>query len=239
MSIKEMKTLTIGDDIFEICDEKSRAKIEELIADLPKKPEDIGADPVGTASVEVYNHNESDISHSDIRLLISNLTSRINGILDSEDVDLDQLSELVNYIKSNRSLIEQVTTNKVNVSDIIDNLTTSVSNKPLSAKQGAELKSLIDSIKIPSALSEMTEDSTHRVVTDTEKQNWNAKSDFSGSYNDLTNKPSIPSLSGYATETYVNNYAQPFTIVVSQRNKLLPQTQFLKKHIGVVLAVIS
>lgn len=27
----------------------------------------------------------------------------------------------------------------------------------------------------------------------------------SGSYNDLTNKPSIPSLTGYATETYVNN----------------------------------
>ena len=28
---------------------------------------------------------------------------------------------------------------------------------------------------------------------------------FSGSYNDLTDKPIIPSLSGYATETYVNN----------------------------------
>lgn len=28
----------------------------------------------------------------------------------------------------------------------------------------------------------------------------------SGSYNDLTNKPSVPSLSGYATETYVQNY---------------------------------
>jgi hypothetical protein len=28
---------------------------------------------------------------------------------------------------------------------------------------------------------------------------------FSGSYNDLTNKPTIPSISGLATETYVNN----------------------------------
>lgn len=28
---------------------------------------------------------------------------------------------------------------------------------------------------------------------------------FSGSYNDLTNKPTIPSLTGYATETYVNS----------------------------------
>ena len=32
-----------------------------------------------------------------------------------------------------RILIEQITTNKVSVSDIIDNLTTNVSNKPLSA----------------------------------------------------------------------------------------------------------
>lgn len=45
---------------------------------------------------------------------------------------------------------------------------------------------------IPTALSQMTEDTTHRVVTDAEKTTWNNKSDFSGSYNDLTNKPTIP-----------------------------------------------
>ena len=62
----------------------------------------------------------------------------------------------------------------------------------------------IGAIDIPSALSDLTADSTHRVVTDAEKTAWNAKSDFSGSYNDLTNKPSIPSISGLATETYVD-----------------------------------
>lgn len=35
--------------------------------------------------------------------------------------------------------------------------------------------------------------STARFVTDTEKSTWNAKSNFSGSYTDLTNKPTIPS----------------------------------------------
>lgn len=44
------------------------------------------------------------------------------------------------------------------------------------------------------ALSALTDDATHRLVTDTEKSTWNAKSNFSGSYNDLTNKPSIPTL---------------------------------------------
>ena len=61
-------------------------------------------------------------------------------------------------------------------------------------------------------------------VTAQDKTNWNAKSDFSGSYNDLTDKPTIPTvptsntaftndagyitdsaLDGYATESYVTN----------------------------------
>lgn len=62
----------------------------------------------------------------------------------------------------------------------------------------------INAIDIPSALSDLTTDSTHRVVTDAEKASWNAKSNFSGNYNDLTNKPSIPSISGLATEAYVD-----------------------------------
>lgn len=45
---------------------------------------------------------------------------------------------------------------------------------------------------IPTALSQLSQDTTHRVVTDSEKTTWNNKSDFSGSYNDLTNKPTIP-----------------------------------------------
>lgn len=45
---------------------------------------------------------------------------------------------------------------------------------------------------IPDQLSDLSDDSTHRLVTDTEKQTWNNKSDFSGNYNDLTNKPTIP-----------------------------------------------
>ncbi len=64
--------------------------------------------------------------------------------------------------------------------------------------------SQIDAIVIPDALSDLTTDSTHRTVTDAEKSAWNAKSNFSGSYNDLTDKPTIPSVTGLATETYVD-----------------------------------
>ena len=41
-------------------------------------------------------------------------------------------------------------------------------------------------------------------VTSEKIASWDAKSNFSGSYNDLTNKPTIPSISGLATESYVN-----------------------------------
>ena len=39
------------------------------------------------------------------------------------------------------------------------------------------------------ALADTIQDSTHRTVTDTEKQTWNNKSDFNGSFNSLTDVP--------------------------------------------------
>lgn len=55
-------------------------------------------------------------------------------------------------------------------------------------------------------------DDTNIHVTSAEKQAWNNKSDFSGSYKDLTDKPQIPEgadLTGYAKESFVKEYAQP------------------------------
>lgn len=120
--------------------------------EIPKTASDIGADAAGTADNKVATHNTALDAHSDIRLLIEGLTSRLNTLADSDDTTLDQMSEIVAYIKSNKSLIDAITTSKVSVSDIIDNLTTNVSNKPLSAAQGVALKALIDEIVIPDKL---------------------------------------------------------------------------------------
>ena len=107
---------------------------------------------VTTSESKVAAHNTGTDTHSDIRLLIQGLTDRLNALADSDDTTLDQLSEVVAYIKSNRSLIEAITTSKVSVADIVDNLTTNVTNKPLSAAQGVALKALIDGIVIPDRL---------------------------------------------------------------------------------------
>ena len=115
--------------------------------------------PTPDVSGQISTHNTNTEAHNDIRKLITGLTNRLNALADSDDTTLDQLSEIVAYIKSNRSLIDGITTSKVNVSDIIDNLTTNVTNKPLSAAQGVALKTLIDAITVPTKVSELTNDS--------------------------------------------------------------------------------
>lgn len=94
----------------------------------------------------VTDHNVSKDAHNDIRLLITEIINRINAIADSDDETLDQMSELVAYIKNNKTLIDSITTSKVSVSDIVNDLTSNVSNKPLSAEQGVVLKTLIDNL---------------------------------------------------------------------------------------------
>lgn len=57
-----------------------------------------------------------------------------------------------------------------------------------------EVGALPDTTGIPKNLSDLQDDSEHRIVTDTEKQSWDNKSDFSGNYEDLQGKPIIPTV---------------------------------------------
>lgn len=172
--------------------------------EIPQAAEDVGADPAGTAASKVSAHNADEDAHPAIRQLVSDLSGRLSALADSDDTTLDQLSEIVAYIKSNKSLIDSITTGKVSTADIVNNLTSTATNKPLSAAQGKVLKALIDAIVVPTKLSELAGDATHRVVTDAEKAAWNAKSTFSGKYADLTGKPTKVSAfendAGYLTE---------------------------------------
>ena len=109
-------------------------------------------DPAALASMEnvgtaVVAHNTNKEAHADLRVELKALNDRINAVLDSDDTTLDELSEIVAYIKSNKALIDAITTSKVNVADIVDNLVTNVINRPLSAAQGVVLKGLIDTLQ--------------------------------------------------------------------------------------------
>ena len=70
----------------------------------------------------------------------------------------------------------------------------------------AELENEVNSIAVPTQLSELADDTNYRTVSDVEKVRWNAKSDFSGDYNDLINTPdeTIAELSD-VIQTYILN----------------------------------
>lgn len=128
-----------------------KAKVRANIGAMPdtytppnQTAEQVGADPKGTAVSAISGHNTSADAHGDIRLLVSQLIEKVNSFLDSDDTTLDELSELIQAIKANAGTITQLTSGKVNVTDIINNLTTNVANKPLSAAQGVVLKEMYD-----------------------------------------------------------------------------------------------
>ena len=79
---------------------------------------------------------------------------------------------------------------RVNGSSIVDS--NNVGNIATEGTYNATTNKIATMSDVPDELADLTGDSTHRLVTDTEKNTWNNKSDFSGSYTDLTNKPTIP-----------------------------------------------
>ena len=79
----------------------------------------------------------------------------------------------------------------------------------------SEVDALVAKIVVPTKLSQLGDDTTHRLVSDTEKSRWNNKSDFNGDYNSLANKPTIPSKLSQLAED--NNHV---TVTKAQRDKI-------------------
>lgn len=71
------------------------------------------------------------------------LIQGIQDVIGSDDTTLDTVQEIVAYIKSNKSLIDGVTTNKVDKSSIYDGLDSTDATKVLSAAQGKVLSDAI------------------------------------------------------------------------------------------------
>ena len=98
-------------------------------------------------SSSIAEHNTDSTSHADIRYALQEYLRVISDILVSDDETLARLTDIVAYIKNNRKLIESVTTGKVNITDITDNLTTTLINKPLSANMGKVLNEKIEDVQ--------------------------------------------------------------------------------------------
>ena len=133
----------------------------------------------------------------------------------AEGVVLEGLEATDEVVDRNPDIIEQILTR-------LDNVTEIPQEKVSSAVEEYMTK---NPINVPKNLSDLKEDAEHRTVTDTEKQSWSNKSDFSGNYEDLQGKPTIPTVPttlpnpqaltityGGQTHTYDGNEAVAITI---------------------------
>lgn len=149
-----------------------------------------------TSSITVHNNNQD--AHPKIQELIAALDERLDAL--DEGLNLEAIQEVINLIKENEDVLGALE-NAVFISDIVDNLTSNNAQAPLSANQGRVLKDLIDTIDIPTKVSELINDSNYLIeipleyITETELNNKNY----------LTQS----SLSDYATQSWTGANFQP------------------------------
>ena len=135
-----------------IAEAKKEAEKVTLVSDTANRAETAATEAKKAATdaqTNLEGHNTNAEAHADLRLELKAISDRITALIvyPGGFGTLDELSEIVAYIKSNKSLIDAITISKVNVTDIVDNLVTNVANKPLSAAQGVAIKALIDALQ--------------------------------------------------------------------------------------------
>lgn len=133
----------------------------------------------GKAKETIDTDTEIEETHADV---ILDLISRVDT-LEKEPISEEKIE------KSVKSYLEK---NPIEETDPTVPAWAKAEEKP--AYTAREVGALPDTTKIPKKLSDLQDDSEHRTVTDIEKQSWNDKSDFSGSYEDLRGKPTIPTV---------------------------------------------
>lgn len=133
----------------------------------------------GKAKETIDTDKEIEDTHADV---ILDLISRVDT-LEKKPISEEQIE------KSVKSYLEK---NPIEETDPTVPEWAKAEEKPTYTAE--EVGALPDTTKIPKNLSNLQDDAEHRTVTDTEKQSWNNKSNFSGNYEDLQGKPTIPTV---------------------------------------------
>lgn len=202
-------------------------KIEKDIADnhvydwakQPEKPtytpEEIGAEKAGTSDGifrSSMKYTDGEISRLEDTVIPDNVAT-----LEQKITDLNQSVVNLQDAKAKKvhtHLVADITDfpTSLPASDVHD--WAKAETKPTYTHD--EVGALSSSTHIPSTLEEMTEDDEHKIITSAEREKWNAKSDFSGSYNDLTDVPEIKQLTDDLKEKYDN----AATLATANKNTL-------------------
>lgn len=153
-----------------------------------------GADPAGTA-VAGDNALRGAVADSYNTLeKIALKLNQIDAVLSSDDVTLDEVQEIIDYITDNAADITTLMSSKVNISSIVDNLLSSLSNSPLSANQGRLLKNLVDTKAEPLS----------GAITSHEHQRLASRNNYTINLNTL---PDAVHCSGGMRVDFINNFS--------------------------------
>ena len=125
------------DSVTSLANELKANKLNASVyhGEIPKMKAD-----VETLKTDVQTNNQT---RQDQYVELTEKIATLQALLDGEDLNLDQISEIVEYIKSNRQEIDQWAGRYVSKLDIADNLLISDSSKVLSARAGNELYSML------------------------------------------------------------------------------------------------
>lgn len=133
----------------------------------------------GKAKETIDTDTEIEDTYADV---ILDLISRVDT-LEKEPISEEQIE------KSVKSYLEK---NPIEETDPTVPAWAKAEEKPTYTAE--EVGALPSTTVIPSKLSELTADDEHETVKKEEKQAWNNKGDFSGNYEDLQGKPTIPTV---------------------------------------------
>ena len=178
-------------------------------------PEEIGAEKAGTSDGifrSAMKYTDGEISRLEDTVIPDNVAT-----LEQKITDLNQSVVNLQDAKAKKvhtHLVADITDfpTSLPASDVHD--WAKAETKPIYTYD--EVGALSSSTHIPSTLEEMTDDQNHRTVSDVEKKTWNAKSEFSGSYNDLTDVPEIKQL----TDDLKAKYDNAATLATTNKNTL-------------------
>ena len=178
-------------------------------------PEEIGAEKAGTSDGifrSAMKYTDGEISRLEDTVIPDNVAT-----LEQKITDLNQSVVNLQDAKAKKvhtHLVADITDfpTSLPASDVHD--WAKAETKPTYTHE--EVGALSSSTHIPSTLEEMTDDQNHRTVSDIEKETWNNKSEFSGSYNDLTDVPEIKQL----TDDLKAKYDNAATLATTNKNTL-------------------
>ena len=145
---------------------------------------------------------------------LGELATALNNHEDAYDALLETIGGKVDKVTGKQLSTNDFTNDYKSQLDSLKNFEETDPTVPSWAKQANKptyTAAEVGALPSTTTLANLATDSTHRTVTDAEKDSWSKKSNFSGNYNDLTNKPAPVDLSGYYTKTEVDNQIQALT----------------------------